>query len=389
MSNIPTRTTYDLAELLNLRRQEEDIPLSAAVSAPQSQIRSEITSCSSEDLIHSGAFPGEDKVKKDILDKTRHKRLEAYMSLDSKSVAQTRGWRIRAAYRLTCYMARICGGLQGPMMLQNLFHSQFQPDPSCYPFKPPDQTEVFGAGYIIQKLQELTELSDTYTIGGASGTLPCGFTYLPPSVPDSAYGGGDPRMMPYKRQRDPIGYDPEQDASLGIWLDVYSHLAMMLHLHDGTKDEPESGVFGTVGMFSSNSARLLWPTRDELLQYEEELMLRIFDHLCQESVQEVENQIVQKLGYGRLEAVLLAKTALRYGTGVYESDIDMAKVRELKSLEIISDKAKAGDDPRAQIAARKQYQLVAGLTKDSSMEESEQFRTLATKALADDDLSIE
>jgi hypothetical protein len=229
--------------------------------------------------------------------------------------------------------------------------------------------------------------------------MDAGMTYLPPSIPDHAYGQTDTRAIPYVRHTDPDSYNPETDEALGIWLDAYSHLSSMLRLQDGTLDEPQAGIFGTVGMFDANSARLLWPTRDELLMYEQDLMLNIFDRLCgggvdiggeriDSSVQAVEHSIVAELGYSRVEAVMLAKTALRYGTGIYEEDIDMAKVRELKSLEIISDKAGQGADPRCQLAARKQMQLVQGLTKTDNRSESESFRDLAGKALEDEDVDL-
>lgn len=398
-NNLPAnRIPTSLATSLNKRRDvEEHLTLAQATATNQSQTRSEANSCSAEDLLHSGAYKNSQAEKQKVLDETRHKRLEAYMSLDSKTVAQTRGWRIRSAYRMVSYMSRICGGLQGPMMLADLLHSRFNPDPSLYPFNPPTSTEVYGTQYIIETISQLQDRPESYTIDTENGTMPCGFMYLPPPIPDQYFPGSDPRTIPYIRHSEPANYDPEDDVPLGIWLDAYSHLSSMLRIHDGTQDEPHAGVFGTVGMFSPQSARLLWPTRDELLMYEQELMLRIFDYLCGgtpdgpdgrkmgNSVQAVEEYVIWALGYGRVEAVMLVKTALRYGTGVYESDVDMAKVRELKSLEIISDKAGAGDDPRAQIAARKQYQLVAGLTKDSSTEESEQFRNLAGKALQDED----
>lgn len=319
------------------------------------------------------------------------------MSLDSVTVSQTRGWRIRAAYRMVCYMARICGGLQGPMTLSDLLHDKWGTDPSSDPFPVPSRTDVYGTDLIIQTLQNLNNCNDTYTFDTSKRyMMDVGMTYLPPHIPDHYYNQADARTIPYIRSSEPDGYDPEIDEPLTIWLDAYDRLAGMLRIHEGTLTEPQSGIFGTVGMFKNNSARLLWPTRDELLLYEQELMLNIFDRLCggtkdmdgdriNSSVQAVEQSLIKELGYSRVEAVMLTKTALRYGTKVYEEDIDIAKVRELKSLEILSDRAGEGDDPRAQIAARKQIQLVAGLTKDTSGSEAESFRELASKALDDDD----
>lgn len=375
------------AALVDRRDLEESLSLSDALSRRQSQNRSESFSSSSQDILAAGAMDGSARQKQSELDASRQKRLEAYMSIGTRTVAMTKGWRIRAAYRLTCYMARVLGGLQGTMMLADLLHARFGPDPSFRPFTPPVTTGVYGAQYILDVLQSLKDQPDTYSFLPNQPPDHAGFTYLPPPIPDAFFNQPNPLTIPALRHTglDPEDYDPEMDEPLLIWLDAYSHLSGTLRIHEGTETEPQAGVFGTVGMFSTNSARLLWPTRDELLLYEEELMLRIFDHLCEFSVQRVEGMVMESLGYGRVEAVMLVKTALRYGTNVYEADIDMAKIRELKSLDIISDAAKDSTDPRAQIAARKQFQLVAGLTKDSSSDAAEQFRALASKVLEDED----
>lgn len=81
---------------------------------------------------------------------------------------------------------------------------------------------------------------------------------------------------------------------------------------------------------------------------------------------------------------MLVKTALRYGTQVYQEDFDMNKIKELKSLEVLADTASIGDDPRAAIAARKQIQMVSGLTKHDSGGFLEEFRDIGAKALEEE-----
>ena len=88
---------------------------------------------SSEDIKQSGALPESKIAKKAQLDKTKAKRMQAYLSMDSQSVADTRGWRIRAAYRMITYMARITGDLVGPMTLDSLANNKYKPDPLTVP----------------------------------------------------------------------------------------------------------------------------------------------------------------------------------------------------------------------------------------------------------------
>jgi hypothetical protein len=149
----PAVIKHSLSDLIEDRRREEEVTTLADVgNVRRSQIRSEALSCSAEDLLRSGSMAGSASAKAAQLDATKLRRIEAYMSLDHKTVAQTRGWRIRAAYRMVCYMARVCGGLQGPMMLAHLFHNDYRPDPALYPFEPPDSTDVFGTAFIVSTL---------------------------------------------------------------------------------------------------------------------------------------------------------------------------------------------------------------------------------------------
>lgn len=351
------------------------------------QARSEAFSSSAEDILRSGALTGSAKQKAAIALKTKARRIAAHMTLDSKTVAQTRGWRIRAAYRMVVYMARITGDLYGPMTLSQLFSGTAKKDPSQYPFLPRKMNgAMYGMKYIEDVIVTMQGVDSVYSFD-AGEVYGAGMTFLPPPVPDAAWPGQDSRTIPLFRSScmEPSNYNPEHDELLNLWLDAYDHLAAQLRISDGSEEEPEAGIFGTVGMFSANAARFLWPTRDELLLYEQELLLCIFDKLCRNSTQKAENDLVTELGYGRPEAVMACKTAARYGTAVYQEDFDMHKVKELKALEIISDTAGAGDDPRAQIAARKQLHLVSGLTKNEDRGSLEAFRELGAKALEEKD----
>jgi len=373
----------------NERREiESTMSLAGATQNRMPNAQTNAMSASTEDILMSGAVEGKNHEKQNQLKKTRQKRVEAYMSVDHVSVAETRGYRIRAAYRLVNYMARLTGELLGPMPLSTIFTSKYRACPSNHPTASDMSGEIYGTDYIKEGLSHIFNSDYLYTLDKDHVTYPAGITLLPPPIPDHAWPTQSSRTLPTVRagmmEPELKDYDPMHDEVLGLWLDAYNHLAEMLRIQDGTTSDPKSGIYGTIGLFSANSARFLWPTKDELLQYEQELMLSIFDDICARSVQAVEHEIVATLGYSRPEAVMLAKTALRFGTALYQDDFDMAKVRELKSLEVISDTARLADDPRAQLAARKQLQLVAGLTKVDMGDAMESFRDLAKLALDDE-----
>lgn len=347
--------------------------------------RHEEFSDSIQALLDSGALPGSQNRRGARLQKARVRKIAAYMSLDHTSLADTKGFRLRNAYRMIYYMAWTTGELSDPTPLAVLLQSRYRPCPSATPFTPPDKTYMYGTGRISKLFEEMNSLTTSYTMEPGT-TLSAGMTYLPPPPPDEAWPKGTISTLPYLRQQDPpAGYNPDTDALFGLWLDAYAHLADLLNIAEGSETEPELGVYGTMGMFSANTARFLWPTRDEILMYETELMMYVFDELIQSSRRLTEEKIQKELGYSRPEAMMLCKTALRYGDLLYGDDVSQGKTRELISMEEISEKARAGDDPRAQIAARKHIALLAGYVRADKNSESEEFRDLATKALTGDD----
>jgi len=325
----------------NERREvEETTTLSEILLADDLNNLSVKRDSSAQEILMSGALPGEDALHKQRLAKTKADRIKAYMSLNTKTVSDTKGWRIRAAYRMVMYMGRIIGDVRGPATLSVLFDSEFGLDKSSNSFSLNEdaKSQIYGCEHIIEWAKSMEA-----------------FIYLPHEI--------------------------EDNKELNKWCEAYSELSTFLRIDDGTLDEPESGIFGTVGMFDVSTSQFLWPSRDELMLYEELLLLRIFDELCQSSGQKTEQIVVKEFGYSRPEAVMLVKSALRYGTAVYSDDFDINKIKELKSLDVLADVAMEGDDPRAVLAARKQLQLVAGLTANNLEDGADDFRELAQKSL--------
>lgn len=347
--------------------------------------RHEEFSDSIQALLDSGALPSSRSKRGLRLTKARVRKIAAYMSLDHTSLSDTKGFRLRNAYRMIYYMAWTTGEISDPSPLGTLLQDRYRPCPSSTPFEAPEKSFMYGTQAIQKIFSKINSLDATYTLKPGI-TTPPGMTYLPPPPPDSAWPKGTTSTLPYLRQSEPPpSYDPEGDELYGLWLDAYAHLAEMLNIAEGSETEPELGVYGTMGLFSAGTARFLWPTRDELLMYEMELMMHIFDQLTQGSRRGVEEKIREELGYSRPEALMLCKTALRYGDWLYGDDVASSKTRELISLEEISDIAKKGNDPRAQIAARKHIALLAGFVRTDKSSEQEEFRDLASRALSGDE----
>jgi len=374
----PIKIEHHVAEAQTRANISSAISLSEVGSSQLPMARSEKFSASTTDLLASGALPFSAREAKKRRHKTLQGRIVATMNLPHMTVDDSKGWRIRAAYRMTYYMAWIAGDIRDHTPLSaTLTHGDM---PRALQQDTTNMPGTQAIHTLLKKIQEVPNVEYTLKQEG----FPCdpGFSLFPPPIPDDAYAS-NPTFIPALRQNgvEPVVYAPEFDQPLTLWMRAYELLADYLNIWEGTTHEPEAGIYGLVGLFEPRSVRFLWPTADELIQYEQELMLLVFDKLCEQSAHFTERWVIEHMGYSRIEAVVLCKTSLRYGTAVYGDDLDMGKVRELKALDIIADTSKEGADPRAQLAARKQAQLLAGYTRESASEESELFNDMARRTL--------
>lgn len=344
----------------------------------------------------SGALPMSAAAFRDFKRRTSLKLLTSSVTLDTKTLEDTKGYRIRAAYRLVSALARCTGLLNGSMMLSSAMSPRAELnrfDPFYLPHTSPIATGIPGTravGSIINALNN-SPYPSTFRIEGIETPL-TGLTYLPPPIADLHYTeAGITSFEAIEQLRSagypPPGYAPEDDANLCLWLDAMEYLSYFLGLNKGTLTEPQAGIYGTLGLFSAKTARVCWPCADDLLNYEVELLFYVGDFVTRRvraSLDKTPELLVQdEFGYTRSEAVLLCNTAGAFMSYVYADDPETMRAKEIQRLETISDRCVDAGDPRAEFAVTKHKHMMMGLTRLAEGESMAAFRDMAIDAVSE------
>jgi len=345
----------------------------------------------------SGALPLSAAAFRDFRRKTNLKLLTASITLDSRTLSETKGYRIRAAYRLVSYLARVTGLMVGSERMGAALTPRPELDryePFTVPHLSPTggaRTGMYPVHRIIQAINSLQEPT-SYLLEGEIISLK-GLTYLPPPIPDRFYtaaGIKDLETVASMRDRgvSPPGYRPEDDERLCLWLDAMEYLSYYLGVNRGTESEPQSGIYGVLGLFSAKTARLCWPCADDLLNYETELLFYVGDIVSRRrtgktSAVDISPEILvaQELGYTRSEAILLCNAASVFMSMVYNEDPDALKALEIARLDVIADRCIDSGDPRAEFAVMKHKHQMMGLTRSEESETLQAFRDMAAETL--------
>lgn len=344
----------------------------------------------------SGAIPMSAAAFRDFKRRTSLRLLTSSVSLDTKSLEETKGYRIRTAYRLVSALARVTGVLANSQMLS----SALSPRPEVQrhdPFRIPHPTPVsrgIAGTTVVQSILHAINANPhaaTFAIDGIE-TPSTGLTYLPPPIPDRYYiEAGITTFAEIDRLRrtstPPPGYNPEDDVGLCLWLDAMEYLSYFLGVNKGTEKEPQAGLYGTLGLFSAKTARLCWPCADDLLNYEVELLFYVGDFVTRRvraSLDKTPEQLVQdEFGYTRSEAVLLCNTAGAFMSYVYSDDPETMRSKEIQRLETIADRCVDAGDPRAEFAVTKHKHMMMGLTRMAEGESMSAYRDMAIEAVSE------
>ncbi len=315
----------------------------------------------------------------------RGEALRRMLATKSLVLADTKGYRTRTAYRLVRQMARVRGLLEGFEMLQSVLN--LSPDGTLVtlwnmPVPLVDSGFITGNRGVRAVLSKIDQGNEGYTFLTASGYETfAGSTTLPPPIPDRFYSQRNPSVVWRERlsRRVPEGYAVREDRPLVLFCEAMAMLSEQLGIHRGSPQEPWAGEYGMAGLLNPHTARMAWPTRDELVMFEEEFLLKVFDKACAVSIRSTEVWLQQFFGLSRLEAMDIAKTAIAVGSMLYNEGTEEMRSLELKRLDSLEDKCDMASDPRAQIAAKRLRLQALGLTRT---EESDGLRDMRDAALA-------
>ena len=162
------------------------------------------------------------------------KKLEDLLAMETATLADTKGYRIRTAYRLLRQMSRIRGLLVGWERLATALNDDpFQTGISLWhmPLQKFDAPLLVGYKGISGILSEAMNLKDRHTMPTVSGFKAfLGVTTLPPPVPDQLYDKMSPSELWRMRSSGiaPEDYSPDRDAPLILFCEAMTMLSRPL-----------------------------------------------------------------------------------------------------------------------------------------------------------------
>jgi hypothetical protein len=138
-----------------------------------------------------------------------------------------------------------------------------------------------------------------------------GLSYLPVPIPDQMYPDQAPQILADMRRNRvvPEGYSPYDDVGLMTQLFIYEQIAE--HLDIGRSEPREAAALAA--LLHPNIARLAWPTRDELENYEEMLLFPwIYHTLITNSNERTARILSNQIGVTHFEAMDYLEAAKYY-----------------------------------------------------------------------------
>lgn len=319
----------------------------------------------------------------------RKEALKKMLASGSMTLADTKGFRTRTAYRLIRQMARVRGLLEGFDMVQSTMN--LAPDETLVPlWNMPvplvDTGFITGNRGIRAVLAKIDEDGETYTFRTAIGYEAfSGSTTLPPPVPDRFHANVNPSLIWKERisRKVPAGYEVKEDRPLILYCEAMTILAEQLDIPRGSAMEPWAGEFGLAGLLNPHTARLSWPTRDELVMYEEDLMLRVFDKASLVSVRATEMWLQRFFGLSRMEAIDITKTSIAVGAMLYNEGTEEMRSLEIKRLDGLEDACDLASDYRAKVAVKRLRLQALGLTRNEESEGMKDMREAAIEGIGE------
>ena len=321
--------------------------------------------------------------------------LRKLLDMNRLTLADTKGYRIRVAYRLIRQHLRLRGDLEGWSRIQQVLDAHPTNDGISgwvVPTKIKNGGNPTGFRGVRNILLEAESGPDIFTFNTSRGFRGFkGTTVLPPPIPDQLYGTRDPEEIWKKRvaRAVPADYSPEFDRPLIKFCEAMTILAHQMTIHKGAPEEPWAGMYGLAGLLNPYAARIAWPTRDELVLFEEELLLHVYDRLVVYSELATQRYMQQYFGLNRFEAVDIVKTARDSGGILYAEDAEDQRTLILKNLDSLRDKAAESCDVRAELMALKVKAQLLGLTAKDESESMQTLRDAAVNALSRPEEDIE
>lgn len=320
-------------------------------------------------------------------DKRKHMiglRLKASLMRDKVNLNMAKPYRIITAYRICKELARIKGESSVDETLAECLEPTKQiTDPWMVPtgirgtIEEVHRTRKVISVSVIKKIEVMQKFFRIASIDyqGNLHTRAGGMSYMPPTAAL--------KVRVEKRFENKVaefaamhyGMDQLDHFKLytTIWHEVMNNIAESLYLQRGSKELPELGEFGLIGLIDPDFSGSLWPLRHELIQFEELLLQEMRYTYLQDGEAETKRILKDKYGFLHHEERDLMNLMLYKIKEHVIDDIDVSRAQTLLQLESLIDRTKDSGDTRAELAAIKLKSGVLGLFKDTGRESMDDF----------------
>lgn len=290
--------------------------------------------------------------------------------LEEVTLEQTLPYRIRVAYRLTREVARLKGLVEEDQTLaQALQPSSTCHDPWVVPtpcarggdWKQAGLRALSSRAFEILQNAELVELLDQYTTHPQDEHDPPrligagGLALLPPEIPLRWRDAPDWGVSE--------NYTEKFDVMLKRWVALHEEIARYLTIERGSEEDRDLGRLGLIGLVDRETTRLLWPSRMQLIYWEEELIAETVELLTEEGTPKTRKRLREKHGLVRHEVQAMIRMALVRIRELAEGDLEDQRSLMVMRLENYIQRSREAMDLRNELAGIKQMALVLGLTK--------------------------
>lgn len=289
----------------------------------------------------------------------------AFMA-DRATLADLAPFRARTAYRIVREHARLKGLISEDESLMDGIGMALRTEDDLWrngSSSPPAPLKA--------RRSEFIERNSGYRAAPAWHALPQldGLALLPPRVPDvDPYPAKTiPPTEPVRWRYEATGrvtddYDPHKDRDYMRWLDGCRTIAEYLDVQAGSLHDREQGRLGMISMLTPEEARLVWPTRFEIIAWESVLI----DQAMTKMVEKGERKAVVYLGehYGLTprEAYTVVRLARQNAVARVSVDQNEQRAMMIMQLDDYAERAREALNLAAEMNALKLKSLVLGLT---------------------------
>ncbi len=177
-------------------------------------------------------------------------------------------------------------------------------------------------------------------------------------------------------------YDPDNDVNLRLYLKALGTTAEYLGIYNGTEKDHTCGLRGMQGLINTNTVRLAFPTKMQMIAWEYILLNQTLHSLVRWGGKITYNTLLKKHGLFHTEAHGMIKMAKRFARDLCNADRAEDRAIMLLRCEELQRRAILALDFKTENNAMKQMSQILGLTRTEDEDTLQDFVAIAKRQTA-------